>query len=233
MENNRNRSLLANKIEIDFCYDRLIAQKLSVVYETIISSEQLIKQQANNQDENSTKENSSHFYARVSSDKQKEDKTIESQTALIGDYAQENDYSIPTDYVLEDNGYSGDMLARPGLERLRDLAAEKHIDAVIIYCPDRLSRRYAYQVLLIEEFHKNGVEVLFIKSVKGETPEERLLLQFQGIIAEYERAQIMERSRRGKRHKAKQGCVNVLSNAPYGYNYIKKTEGRQCRLSGQ
>ncbi len=172
-------------------------------------------------------------YARVSSDKQKEDKTIESQTALIGDYAQENDYSIPTDYVLEDNGYSGDMLARPGLERLRDLAAEKHIDAVIIYCPDRLSRRYAYQVLLIEEFHKNGVEVLFIKSVKGETPEERLLLQFQGIIAEYERAQIMERSRRGKRHKAKQGCVNVLSNAPYGYNYIKKTEGRQCRLSGQ
>ena len=163
-------------------------------------------------------------YARVSSDKQKEDKTIESQTALIRDYAQENDYSIPTDYVLEDNGYSGDMLARPGLERLRDLAAEKHIDAVIIYCPDRLSRRYAYQVLLIEEFHKNGVEVLFIKSVKGETPEERLLLQFQGIIAEYERAQIMERSRRGKRHKAKQGCVNVLSNAPYGYKYIKKTE---------
>ena len=163
-------------------------------------------------------------YARVSSDKQKEDRTIESQSALLQGYAKENGYTVPEPYRLEDNGYSGDILCRPALEQLRDLAAEGHIEAVLVYSPDRLSRRYAYQVLLIEEFYRNAVQVVFLQSVKGETPEERLLQQFQGMIAEYERAQILERTRRGKRHKANEGCINVLSNAPYGYRYIKKTE---------
>lgn len=90
--------------------------------------------------------------------------------------------------------------------------------------PDRLSRKYAYQVLLTEEFSRHGAEVLFIKSPKATTPEEELLLQFQGMIAEYERAQIIERTRRGKKYRAKNGSVNVLSGAPYGYRYIKKTE---------
>ena len=62
-----------------------------------------------------------------------------------------------------------------------------------------------------------------MQSPKATTPEEELLLQFQGMIAEYERAQISERNRRGKRHRAKCGLVNVLSAAPYGYHYIKKT----------
>ena len=99
---------------------------------------------------------------------------------------------------------------------------------MLIYAPDRLSRKYAYQVLLIEEFSRHGVDTLFLKSGSGETPEERLLLQFQGMIAEYERAQIAERTRRGKRHRAKAGCVNVLSGAPYGYRYIKKSEHSQA-----
>ena len=50
------------------------------------------------------------------------------------------------------------------------------------------------------------------------------MLQFQGMIAQYERAQIAERSRRGKRYRARSGLVNVLSGAPYGYRYIKKTQ---------
>jgi site-specific DNA recombinase len=87
-----------------------------------------------------------------------------------------------------------------------------------------LSRKYAYQVLLSEEFSRNGAEVVFIKSPRAETPEEHLLLQFQGMIAEYERAQIAERTRRGKRYRAKAGLVNVLCGAPYGYQYIKKTD---------
>ena len=132
---------------------------------------------------------------------------------------------MPPEWVFEDEGYRGRVLARPGLERLRDLAAEGQIEAILIYAPDRLSRKYAYQILLLEEFARHGVEVVFLKAVAGETPEERLLLQFQGMIAEYERAQIAERSRRGKRHRARQGCVNVLSGAPYGYRYVKKTEG--------
>ena len=56
-----------------------------------------------------------------------------------------------------------------------------------------------------------------------ETPEDHLLVQFQGIIAEYERAQILERSRRGKRHRARRGEIAVLGGAPHGYRYHEKT----------
>jgi len=164
------------------------------------------------------------IYARVSSERQKEKQTISSQTAALLEYAQAEGYRIPGEWVFQDEGYSGSLLVRPGLERLRDLAAEGQIQSVLVYSPDRFSRKYAYQVLLVEEFARNGVEVIFIKSPKATTPEENLLLQFQGMIAEYERAQIIERSRRGKRHLAKCGSVNVLSGAPYGYRYVKKTE---------
>src|SRR5262249_4601377 len=92
------------------------------------------------------------------------------------------------------------------------------------YSPDRLSRKYAYQVLLMEELARHGVETIFIQAPQGQSPEDQLLLQFQGMIAEYERAQILERSRRGKRHHARQGSVNVLCNAPYGYRYMRKTQ---------
>ena len=102
---------------------------------------------------------------------------------------------------IEDEGYSGATLDRPGLERVRDLAAEGQIQIVLVYSPDRLSRKYAYQILLIEEFARHGVETLFVKSPQGNSPEDQLLVQFQGMIAEYERAQILERSRRGKRHR--------------------------------
>lgn len=104
------------------------------------------------------------------------------------------------------------------------MATEGQIETVLVFSPDRLSRKYAYQVLLLEEFSRQGVEVIFIKSPKASTPEEHLLVQFQGMIAEYERAQIIERSRRGKRHRAKSGLINVLSGTPYGYWYIKKSD---------
>jgi site-specific DNA recombinase len=164
------------------------------------------------------------LYARVSSDRQKDQKTIASQTALLREYADSHEYVVPKEWIFEDEGYSGGMLARPGLERLRDLVTEGLIETVLVYAPDRLSRNYAYQVLLIEEFSRGGAETVFLKSAGGDSPEDRLLVQFQGMIAEYERAQIAERSRRGKRHRAKAGCVNVLSGAPYGYRYVRKTE---------
>lgn len=164
------------------------------------------------------------IYARVSSDRQKEDQTIGSQTAALNEYAQTHHYVVAKECVFEDEGYSGATLARPGLERLRDVVNEGQIEVVLVHSPDRLSRRYAYQVLLLEEFSRKGVAVVFLKGAAGQTPEEQLLVQFQGMIAEYERAQIAERTRRGKRHRAKAGCVNVLSGAPYGYRYIKKTD---------
>jgi site-specific DNA recombinase len=164
------------------------------------------------------------LYARVSSERQKEEQTIESQTEALQEYAQANGYTVVPEGIFQDEGYSGAILKRPDLERLRDLAAEGQIETVLVYSPDRLSRKYAYQVLLMEELARHGVETVFIKSPPASTPEEQLLVQFQGMIAEYERAQIAERTRRGKKHRAKTGSVNVLSGAPYGYRYVKKSE---------
>ena len=164
------------------------------------------------------------IYARVSSEQQREAHTIASQTASLIEFAQGHDLEVPKEWVFEDDGYSGATLERPGLERVRDLAAEGQIQVVLAYAPDRLSRKYAYQILLIEELARNGVETLFVKAPQGSSAEDQLLVQFQGMISEYERAQILERSRRGKRHRAQAGEVSVMSGAPYGYRYIRKTD---------
>ncbi len=164
------------------------------------------------------------IYARVSSDRQKENHTIASQLAALTEYAEAHRYRVPVEWRFQDEGYSGATLLRPGLEAVRDLAAAGHLEAVLVYSPDRLSRKYAYQVLLAEELSRCGVELVFVKAPSGTTPEDQLLLQFQGMIAEYERAQIAERSRRGKRHRAREGSINVLSGAPYGYRYVRKSD---------
>jgi site-specific DNA recombinase len=164
------------------------------------------------------------IYSRVSSEQQREENTIASQTASLIEFGKSLDVEVPKEWIFEDEGYSGATLERPGLERVRDLAAEGQIQVVLVYSPDRLSRKYAYQILLMEEFTRHGVETLFVKSPQGNSPEDQLLVQFQGMIAEYERAQILERSRRGKRHRAQAGEVSVMSGAPYGYRYIRKTD---------
>src|SRR6202049_1761108 len=142
---------------------------------------------------------SAAIYARVSSEQQKEEKTIASQTAALVEFARSEGYGVPDEWIFQDEGYSGANLMRPGLERVRDLAAEGQIQAVLVLSPDRLSRKYAYQVLLIEELARHGVETRFLNAPQGATAEDQLLVQFQGMIADYERAQILERSRRGKR----------------------------------
>jgi site-specific DNA recombinase len=164
------------------------------------------------------------IYTRVSSDRQKQEGTIASQRAALMEYAQAQDWMVPAEWIFEDEGFSGAVLNRPGLERLRDLVAEGQVEIVLAHAPDRLSRKYAYQVLLIEEFARLGVETRFLKAPAAQTPEEQLLVQFQGMIAEYERALIAERTRRGKRYRAKAGSVSVLGVAPYGYRYVRKTE---------
>src|SRR5215469_1321483 len=169
------------------------------------------------------------IYARVSSARQREEQTIASQTAALVEYAASAGLEVGSGWVFEDDGHSGATLVRPGLERLRDVVAEVGIDVVLCYSPDRLARKYVYQMLLIEEFARLGTEVRFLKGRKAETPEDALLIQFQGMIAEYERAQIAERTRRGKLHRARGGSVNVLSGAPYGYRYVRKSEVSEAR----
>jgi len=170
------------------------------------------------------------IYARVSSDRQRREQTIRSQTAALRELAAARGLLVGEDLLFEDEGVSGAVLRRPGLERLRDLAVEGRFEVLLCHAPDRLARRYAYQVLLLEEFQRAGVEVVFAKEPeRGGSPEDELLRQFQGMIAEYERAQIAERCRRGKLHRARAGAVSVLARAPYGYRYVKRSEHADAR----
>jgi site-specific DNA recombinase len=165
------------------------------------------------------------LYARVSSEQQAEAKTIESQVAEIHAQIVADGFDLRTVLEFVDEGYSGATLVRPALERLRDVASAGGMDRLYVHCPDRFARNYAYQVLLVEELSGHGVEVMFLNRPLGQTPEDQLLLQVQGVIAEYERAKFLERSRRGKRHAAQEGRVAILCHAPYGYRYVSKQEG--------
>src|SRR5215468_10212044 len=165
------------------------------------------------------------LYARVSSDQQAEAGTIGSQIAALRARVADDGLRLPGEREFLDDGFSGATLVRPALERLRDLAAEGGIDRLYVHSPDRLARKYAYQALLLDEFRAASVEVVFLNHALGQSPEDELLLQVQGMVAEYERAKILERSRRGKRHAARRGSVNVLSGAPYGYRHVSKQAG--------
>jgi site-specific DNA recombinase len=177
---------------------------------------------------------SAAIYARVSSARQKKDQTIGSQTQALRGHAAQHRLDVPAEWVFEDEGHSGATLVRPGLEALRDLAAQGCLDVVLCYSPDRLARKFACQALLIEEFARAGVRVEFIKNgPRGDSPEDQLLVQFQGMFAGYEKAQLMERYRRGKAHRARIGSVNVLSGAPFGCRYVRKSDlaGAVCEIA--
>ncbi len=165
------------------------------------------------------------LYARVSSEQQAQAQTIDSQLAALRERIASDGGLLDPEHEFVDAGYSGSTLIRPALERLRDAVAAGEVGRVYVYGPDRLARKYAYQVMLVDEFRRAGVELVCCNRPLGQSPEDELLLQMQGMIAEYERAQMLERSRRGKRHKARQGSVSVLCGAPHGYRYVTRTEG--------
>jgi len=165
------------------------------------------------------------FYARVSGEQQAAAHTIESQIAALSERSDSDGMAVPLERQFVDDGYSGATLTRPALDRLRDLVNVGAIDRIYVHSPDRLARNYAYQVLLLDEWRRRGVEVVFLNRPLGQSPEDDLLLQVQGIVAEYERAKIMERSRRGKKHAAQSGSLNVMSGAPFGYRYVSVREG--------
>ncbi len=164
------------------------------------------------------------IYARVSTEKQEEEKTIESQIEELREICLKEGYEIAKEYI--DNGWSGETLARPALDRLRDDASKGLFDAVYIHSPDRLARKFIYQGLVIEELRKKGVEVFFLNKKVSDNPKDQLLLGIQGLIAEYEKAKILERTRRGRLYKARQGRF-VGGIAPYGYEYVPKDKDKE------
>lgn len=132
------------------------------------------------------------IYARVSSEQQAQEQTIASQVAALRQRVADEGFALPEQLCFLDDGVSGSTLMRPALERLRDAAYVGGFQKLYVHSPDRLARRYAYQVLLVDELTKLGVEITFLNRAIGVSPEEDLLLQMQGMFAEYERAKIME-----------------------------------------
>lgn len=161
------------------------------------------------------------IYARVSSDTQAKEGTIESQIEALREYAKA--HHLEVSYECLDDGFSGTTLDRPGLDQVRDLAQAGDIEGVLILSPDRLSRKQANQIILIEEFKKRDITVIFTNQQFDDTPEGNFMLQIQGAVAELERAKIIDRTRRGAKHALKNGQVNG-GNAPYGYRHVNKTK---------
>ena len=166
------------------------------------------------------------IYASVSSDRQEREETVQSQMSELRARLQED--ALVDWQEMVDEGYGRDNLVRPGLDSLRDLVAQGGLDRVYVQAPDRLASG-AKLVILVEEFQKHGVEVIFLKGSVEDTPEGKLLLHMQGAIAEYERTKIAERTRRGKLYWARQGAM-VGGHAPYGYRFVRRTETQRARL---
>ena len=169
------------------------------------------------------------LYARVSTEMQEKEQTIQSQLEAITRYAESHRFFTNSALTYTDEGFSGSHLERPALDELRDHAREGRFEAVVVLCPDRLARKYAYQVLLLEEFKKVGAEVHFCERPISDSPDDQLLLQIQGAVAEYERAKILERARRGRLHRARMGELGP-SRLPYGYRYAPKKYGGDGRI---
>jgi site-specific DNA recombinase len=164
------------------------------------------------------------IYARVSTDRQCREQTIDGQLTLLQQWVEEQQHMLNQEHIFIDESYSGARLDRPGLDALRDAAASRAFDLVAVLCPDRLARKYAYQVVLLEELRRAGCQTVFLQRPISDDPNDQLLLQIQGAIAEYERTILSERFRRGKLQKARAGHW-VGGKAPYGYRYLPKQDG--------
>ena len=168
------------------------------------------------------------LYARVSTERQQERGTISSQLEALRAAAEVDGLDVIEEFI--DDGYSGARLDRPALDRLRDAAEAGVFDAVICLAADRLARVYAYQVLIIDELARFDVSVRFLEGpAHGEDPQATLLVQMQGVIAEYERAKIAERYRRGKLYRARQGEIPFWKTS-YAHRRVIPADGGAARI---
>jgi len=169
-------------------------------------------------------------YARVSTERQERQQTIDSQLAALRAWAEAGGHELNDRHVFRDEGYSGSRLDRPGLDALRDAVRDGEVEILGVLAPDRLARKYAYQALLLEEFRRAGCAVGFLNRAISDDPGDQLLLQIQGAVAEYERTLLSERFRRGKLQKARAGQF-VGVHAPYGYHHLPRRDGVTGRLT--
>jgi len=157
------------------------------------------------------------IYARVSTERQTLAQTIEQQVARLTAHVDSQGETLRTEDIFRDDGYSGATLNRPGLDRLRDRLKEATLDRVIIASPDRLARNYVHQMVLLEEFEQAGCRIEFLDQPLGQDPQDHLLVQIRGAVAEYERTLMADRMRRGRQRKLQAGIFLPWTIPPYGY----------------
>jgi site-specific DNA recombinase len=160
------------------------------------------------------------IYGRVSTGHQVEHQTIEQQLGRLAEHVQAHaaaGWALDPAHVFRDDGHSGAVLARPGLDRLRDAVKGREIDRVLVTAPDRLARNYVHQMVLLEEWARAGCAAEFLDRPMSDDPHDHLLLQIRGAVAEYERTLIAERMRRGRLAKLRAGVLLPWTHPPYGY----------------
>ncbi|MGH9459925.1 MAG: recombinase family protein [Vicinamibacteria bacterium] len=163
------------------------------------------------------------LYARVSTDEQREGQTINSQIDELRRFAEHKGWVVLD--VYQDDGWSGGILGRPALDRLRDDASKGLFGAVIVNDVDRLARDVSHLGIIKRDLERRGVQIVFRKLPSGNTPTNNLLVNILGSFAEFERELIADRTRRGRRHKAEVRQQFVGSLAPYGFRYLPKRHG--------
>jgi len=155
------------------------------------------------------------IYVRVSTDEQAKGYSLKTQIEGCTRYAEEMGYAIAATFQED---YTGTSLDRPALNEMRNfIATGQSISVLVVYDLDRIARKSILQMILEEELHRSGIIVEYVIGRYDDTDEGRLQKQIRASIAEYEKAKILERSKRGKRGKAQSGFVLVGSRPPYGY----------------
>ena len=168
------------------------------------------------------------IYSRVSTQEQaKEGTSLDSQVEFMLQWALEHGYLVPHEYIFREE-CSGAVLERPRLDRVRELASQGRVEAVLVYSWDRLSRNTTHQHVLrylLEE--KQGIKLISVTQPDGEDMMTRAGRGLMAIVAEIERELIRERTMRGKRNRAKAGKLPTGGGGLYGYCYNKETGKRE------
>ena len=167
-------------------------------------------------------------YVRVSTGRQESEETIESQLDEIERKVIEDGNVLLNENIFQDDGWTGELLARPGLDSMRDAASAGRFQILYVYDRGRVAREYAWQVVVIDELEGLDISFFSLHDANGVSAEEKVMQAMQGVFAQYEKVKIAERMRRGKLYKVKLG-VMINGQALYGFNYINKTDNQPGR----
>ncbi len=159
-------------------------------------------------------------YMRVSTREQQKGKTVEGQRQSILEEKEEKNWLIVDWYI--DDGYSGELQVRPGMDRLLAEIEEKKIEVVPMIDPERLGRNFLVQKILEAEIEERGARIEYLSMPRPRTEDEQMAQDIRGLLGGWERLKIQRRTMTGKLRKAKSGLV-VGGKAPYGFHYLGKT----------